>query len=274
MLIIGRLQYYLERLRDDPLGFLVYIAYFAVVMIISLVLHEFGHAYVAYRCGDPTAKMLGRMSLDPRNHLDPIGTVCMVIFGIGWAKPVPVNPRNFKGSLRWDDFKVSIAGIAINTALFLVSSLLSVLLIRLIWSGDFLKAYRESFDTLNGLANVYASDSGFAASIAYGYSYPQLLEMAEMPWLLYVQRFFLMMAQMNLALAIFNFLPIPPLDGFHIFNDLLFGGRFQLTSDLFKWLHIGLIVLMLTGLLSEVLSAANRAVFTGVTNLWLLIAGL
>ena len=101
--MFSRLQTYLSMLRSNPLGFLIYIVYFTVTILLSLILHEIGHAYVAWRCGDPTAKMLGRLSLDPRRHLDPIGTLSMVLIGVGWAKPVPVNPRNFKGNRVRDD---------------------------------------------------------------------------------------------------------------------------------------------------------------------------
>ena len=82
-------------LQSDPIGFVLYLFYLLVTVLLSLILHEVAHGYVAYRCGDATAKWMGRLSLDPRKHLDPIGTICMFLFGIGWAKPVPVNPRNF-----------------------------------------------------------------------------------------------------------------------------------------------------------------------------------
>lgn len=94
--ILNRLQLWWNWLTTDPLGFALYLLYFAVSVLLTLILHEIAHGYVAYRCGDPTAKMLGRLSLDPRKHLDPIGTLCLVFLGFGWAKPVPVDPRYFK----------------------------------------------------------------------------------------------------------------------------------------------------------------------------------
>ena len=112
--ILNRLQLWWNWLTTDPLGFALYLLYFAVSVLLTLILHEIAHGYVAYRCGDPTAKMLGRLSLDPRKHLDPIGTLCLVFLGFGWAKPVPVNPRNFKGNYRRDDFLVSVAAIYSN----------------------------------------------------------------------------------------------------------------------------------------------------------------
>ena len=124
--ILNRLQLWWNWLTTDPLGFALYLLYFAVSVLLTLILHEIAHGYVAYRCGDPTAKMLGRLSLDPRRHLDPLGTLCLVFLGFGWAKPVPVNPRNFKGNYRRDDFLVSVAGITVNLTLFILWAITTV----------------------------------------------------------------------------------------------------------------------------------------------------
>ena len=69
--MLSRLQMYWQYLTTDPVGFLIYVLYFAVTVLLSLILHEISHGYVAFRCGDPTAKWLGRLSFDPRKHLDP-----------------------------------------------------------------------------------------------------------------------------------------------------------------------------------------------------------
>ena len=86
--ILNRLQLWWNWLTTDPLGFALYLLYFAVSVLLTLILHEIAHGYVAYRCGDPTAKMLGRLSLDPRKHLDPIGTLCLVFLGFGWISHI------------------------------------------------------------------------------------------------------------------------------------------------------------------------------------------
>ncbi len=78
-----------------------------------LSLHEFAHAFVAYKCGDPTAKFTGRMTLNPLRHFDPLGLVCFAVAGFGWAKPVPINPYNFK-NYKWGCFWTSIAGVLVN----------------------------------------------------------------------------------------------------------------------------------------------------------------
>lgn len=87
-----------------------------IVLVISLSLHEFGHAFVAYKQGDMTPKIMGRVTLNPLAHIDPIGFVCCALFGFGWAKPVEINPikfRNYKKGL----FLTSIAGVTINIIL-------------------------------------------------------------------------------------------------------------------------------------------------------------
>jgi Zn-dependent protease len=84
-----------------------------LAVIIVLTLHEFAHAFTAYKCGDPTAKWSGRMTLNPLKHFDPIGAVLFAFTGFGWAKPVPINPDNFKNRV-WGSFFTSIAGVFVN----------------------------------------------------------------------------------------------------------------------------------------------------------------
>lgn len=86
-------------------------SFLAVIVVISM--HEFAHAFVAYKCGDPTAKFNGRMTLNPVRHFDPLGMVMFAVAGFGWAKPVPVNPYNFK-NYKWGSFFTAIAGVTIN----------------------------------------------------------------------------------------------------------------------------------------------------------------
>ena len=272
MNILNRLEMYLEELRADPVSFLVGLVYTAIVLLTSLILHECAHGYVALRCGDPTAKMLGRLSLDPRRHLDPVGTACMLLLGFGWAKPVPVNPRNFKGNYLLDDFLVSIAGITVNFGLFLVFSAISVGLNSVMWK-DGVIAYASAVNGAQALVNPY--NYSYAAAIMYPNSewLSFLSELMAHPWMLYLQRFVLRMAQTNLALAIFNFLPLPPLDGYHIFNDVILRGKFSLDYNAFRIAQLVLMVLLFTGMLTDLLTAANEAVYGGVLKLWMMIAG-
>ncbi|MBR4979554.1 MAG: site-2 protease family protein, partial [Clostridia bacterium] len=87
----------------------IQIGLYIVVIMFSLSFHELSHGYVAYRCGDATARNLGRLTLNPLSHLNPIGTIMMLVFGFGYATPVPVNPRNFNHYKR-DIVFVSLAG--------------------------------------------------------------------------------------------------------------------------------------------------------------------
>ncbi|MCL1856432.1 MAG: site-2 protease family protein [Kiritimatiellaeota bacterium] len=152
--------------------------YVVPAVLIALVAHEWAHAYMAWRLGDPTAKWMGRLTLNPLKHLDPIGTLMMVVFRFGWAKPVPINPRYFKKPRR-DDFLVSIAGISMNFILFFASIML----------------------------------------------YFSLYVFAGMREGTYVMAFLHIFAVVNAGLMIFNLLPVPPLDGFHVMNTLVLRQR-------------------------------------------------
>lgn len=106
MLILGLFQ--------NPM----YLLAFVVALVIAITVHEYAHAWVAYRCGDPTARVEGRLSLNPLVHLDPLGTLFLFIAGFGWGKPVPVNPDFFKK--KTDELKVALAGIFMNILLAFV----------------------------------------------------------------------------------------------------------------------------------------------------------
>lgn len=103
----------LRMLFTDPMVFLLQMLYLLPAILIGLSFHEAAHAYAANKMGDPTAKNLGRLTLDPVKHLDPLGFICLLFLGFGWAKPVPVNPNNFKNR-RKGEFFVSIAGVTMN----------------------------------------------------------------------------------------------------------------------------------------------------------------
>lgn len=227
--IINRLQSWFQLLTSDPLRFIISALYYTVAIVASLVLHECAHAYIAYRCGDPTAKMLGRLTLNPLKHLEPIGTLCLVFLGFGWAKPVPIDPRNFENRRR-DDLFVSIAGIVTNFTLYLLSTII------------FLLGYKSGL-------------------------------MFTTRWFLYVIQFLSLFRSLNLSLAIFNFLPIPPLDGFHILNDLILKGRLRLNMNVFRISQAVLMLLCLTGILGRLLSTVISTVDSAVFNLLYKIIG-
>lgn len=271
------LQNYIQLLKSDPVNFLIYMAFMIVVILLSLILHECAHGWMALRCGDPTAKMLGRLSLNPARHLDPIGTIFMFLFGFGWARPVPVNPRNFE-NFRRDDFLVSIAGIVTNLTLFIFCSLCAVLVNMVLWNKDWLPVLEAIYGgaaSQESLVNIFAPGNvdSIASYIAYGLSYDWLEGFTNYPWLLYVQRFLLMMAEVNLTLAIFNLLPIPPLDGYHLVNDTLLKGRLNLNGQAFRISQFLLIILLVTDVLDKFLIVSTEFVGGAVIRTFLMMTG-
>jgi Zn-dependent protease len=154
-----------------------------VVFIFSLTLHEFGHAWTSEKFGDPTGRYMGRITLNPIAHMDPVGTVLMPIIGavtgipvLGWAKPVPVNP------LLWrDKVKANIAVSAAGPIANLIIAFSSILIFKSL--------------------NYWNPPLGSFEAPVYG--------------------FLLMAIYINVGLAVFNMLPIPPLDGSHIFSSLI-----------------------------------------------------
>jgi len=108
---------------------LILIAVFALALLCAIIPHEIAHGYAALKMGDPSAKLAGRLSPNPARHIDPWGLACFVIMGIGWAKPVPVNPFNFR-NFRRGNFWVSIAGVLTNLVIGFVMSLFLFLVWR------------------------------------------------------------------------------------------------------------------------------------------------
>lgn len=102
-------------------------------ILIAISIHEYGHALAAYKMGDDTAQAQGRLTLNPIKHLDPIGFLCLLIFRFGWAKPVPVNPRNFSNPRR-DDIIVSLAGVGMN----LVTAIIFIFIMKIALQTRFL----------------------------------------------------------------------------------------------------------------------------------------
>lgn len=254
--MLNRFFVYGSWLTSDPAGFAAYILCFVLAALTSLILHECAHGYMALRCGDPTAKMMGRLSLNPARHLDPVGTLCMVVLGFGWAKPVPVNPRNYR-NYRRDEYLVSVAGIAVNLLLFLVCTILSLLCWRVMLGWDWI-----ADETVGRQVELYDM---FNSLILYGgASLPQVVaDVTAVPWLQYPMRFLGMMTQMNLALAVFNLVPIPPLDGWRLLNNAM-RGRLSVDRQTFRVMQVALLLLCFTGMLGRalgnVVDALNGAV--------------
>ncbi len=252
----------LNGLRTDPAGTIITFLYVAVCILFSLILHEIAHGYVALRCGDPTAKWMGRLTLDPRKHLDPVGTICMVLLRVGWAKPVPINPGNFR-NYRRDYILVSLAGIAMNLTLCLLSLLISALLAKAVWDPELL-----SYASATGNKNVFLDIYHYSlANAVYGGDFASIREYCSAPALMYVQRLFLMLSQMNLGLAIFNLIPVPPLDGYRFLDEFVFRGRLAMNPQTMQIIQMIFLLVCISGLLSGVLGTVNGAVFSAFSSL-------
>ena len=124
-----------------------------LTLIISLSMHELAHAFVAYKNGDDTAKLMGRLTLNPIAHLDPMGLLFCIIFGFGWAKPVPVNPfkfKKYKSGMAW----VSVAGVITNYILAFFSYLGYVLCVRFVVNYNYFFIFLELFFYLMFSLNI------------------------------------------------------------------------------------------------------------------------
>ena len=186
------------------------IAILAVPILLAVTVHEMAHGYAALHFGDPTAKMAGRLTLNPLKHLDPIGTLAFIITQmVGWAKPVPVNPMNFKNP-RQDMLWVSAAGPAANILMAFAFSLM----LRLILIG-------------------YGVLPGFLIEPLY------LIARAGV--------------FLNVGLAVFNLLPIPPLDGSGILSGLLPPHLARQYDEIGRYGFVILLILIFTGLVDKII---------------------
>lgn len=130
-----------------------------IVLFTAITVHECAHGLVAYKLGDPTAKNAGRLTLNPLSHLDPIGALCMVIFGFGWAKPVPINPFYFRNRKR-DTALVSLAGPAANIVLAFASTIIYVPFYLFVYKYKLFNA--AAYFILGTLQSLVSLNIGFA----------------------------------------------------------------------------------------------------------------
>lgn len=262
----------IDELLADPRGTLIILLLALPGRLLAISAHEAAHGWMADRCGDPTARMLGRVTLNPIRHLDPVGILCMVLFGIGWAKPVPVNPRNYRGDYRKCDLLVSIAGVTMNLILFIVGCIVmyGVIAVALamipveasLYAADgFFRTVADGVPVLvDGQYYYYISDL-----MRYGVSLGELLitpVFGQTVGYLYEMLTYFVMT--NLVLAVFNLIPIPPLDGYHVLNDLILKGRLYANRKIAGIGQAILYIALFTGTLSNVLGYVYDAVLGGV----------
>jgi Zn-dependent protease len=172
-----------------------------IAFLFAISVHESAHAWMANRCGDPTARMLGRITLNPIKHIDPVGTILLPAIAaftrvplLGWAKPTPVNPNNFRNPVG-DDILTSVAGPVSN---FLVATGVLVLL---------------------AIVSL-TSPLGHNLVVNYTAYRMELLAVPDSPLVPLVFFLYALMT-INIVLGVFNLIPVPPLDGSHVLRHFL-----------------------------------------------------
>ena len=196
----------------------------AIVLMTAIPVHEAAHAYVADKLGDPTARYMGRLTINPMAHFDLVGSLAMILTGIGWAKPVPINPRNFQDQKK--GMAISAAAGPISNVLVATISLAIAKLIMYI---------------------TYASGTTVALSTLF--------------------TIFRSMCYINISLAIFNLIPIPPFDGSRIFNYFLPDKYYFKIMEYERYIFLGLLILLFTGILDLPLGFLSTIIFNVVDKL-------
>ena len=214
---------------------IVYIISSLMVIFLVMPLHEWAHGFVAYKLGDNTAKYQGRLTLNPLAHIDYMGAAMILLIGFGWAKPVPVDSRYFKKPKR-DLALTALAGPVSNLLAAIAAGLLMNLIIFIVAKTS--SSMMDAYNTLNNPGFVY-----------------------------YCILFFQYLMIINVSLAVFNFIPIPPLDGSKILMAFLPDKALYWIAQREQMISMGLFVVIMMGGFNGVLSRVDGLLYDVI--IWL-----
>ena len=203
-------------------------------VIIAITFHEFAHAYAAYKLGDDTPKMQGRLNLNPLSHIDPTGLILLIFAHVGWGKPVQINPRNFdrKYSMSAGEAIVSVAGPLMNFALAIVFAIIYYAILKF--------APTVLFTTV-GIAIISVIESTIIV---------------------------------NIGLGVFNLIPLPPLDGSKIFRNFMSYNVKAWLDKNERIFYIIFLVLWITGLAGEIISPIISFLASGLMKIVGMLFGI
>ncbi len=224
--LISIISNFLRTGTFDFLSALAYVLSATLVIFLVTPLHECAHAFAAYKLGDPTAKNMGRLSLNPFRHIDWIGAALIMAVGFGWASPVPVNSRNFKNPK---------GGMALTALAGPVSNILAAFVsIFLLYLTTFIQ---YSLAAASSVATLFTV----------------------------LRQVFFFLARINISLAVFNLIPIPPLDGSRLLTALLPDRIYYKLMAYERYISFLLIAVVVFGLLDYPLSYLSTVIFKGLS---------